>query len=230
MKRLLFTIISFLCIFSGNYVYSFTESIEETLYGRPSDFWDENALEWFNNLGLNPNQKVFLMEELLPILGRRLFSDGRSFRPITVTDTTLTIGFSDGDINIEWVYKHDHKDYITFKVGTSDEVILRNEYKELHKRALIQKALIGHSLHPYITSEESINERKALFEPVLFLRPGQAELIRAVNVSFDAGQKKALVVAPTGIGKTAVKLSILSHLLQTSPGLYIIVADTIGLV
>ena len=62
------------------------------------------------------------------------------------------------------------------------------------------------------------------------LRTLQQECMDALNDDFDAGNQKLLVVAPTGLGKSAIMGGMSKYHLDNNPNEVVIVASHLGLV
>jgi superfamily II DNA or RNA helicase len=190
---------------------------------------------------LTSQQEAFLREILLPVVGTRVLVDGKAqTRNCQGNSECFTVsGFSEEDnIRFEWGAPGTEP-WIEIDRGQRVLKIPAGfDFQALpdHGASILKRFLMGHSLHPYIASPEARAERKALGEPGLILKAAQQEAIAAATETLEAfeqgqrGRNKFLFVAPTGVGKSEVLVSVLlsqlrAQLKTPAPGLHLVIAD-----
>ncbi len=84
-------------------------------------------------------------------------------------------------------------------------------------RAIIQRLLRGHPLHPSITSAfGTIRTRELLGEPAVFLKAAQMESLQVIHASMNRGDPSITLVGPTGTGKTPIMGGMLAWRLENN--------------
>lgn len=84
-------------------------------------------------------------------------------------------------------------------------------------RAIIQRLLRGHPLHPSITSAfGTVRTRESLGEPAVFLKAAQMESLQVIHASMNRSDPSITLVGPTGTGKTPIMGGMLAWRLENN--------------
>ncbi|MBI4404180.1 MAG: DEAD/DEAH box helicase family protein [Deltaproteobacteria bacterium] len=201
---------------------------------------------------LTAEQRKFLASHLLPVTGRRTVEEGTLTIPCGPNCIELS-GYGVDEhspapkvLRVEWV-ESGPKDREPHLVNEGNKRILRIprgfNFSELPRNGqnLMMHFLMGHPLHPYIGSKRAGVERELRGEERFLLKEDQRKAIKAVHgiaertdAAMTPEERKILVVAPTGFGKTVMLLEALSTRLAAAKNngkkLQVIMADSKALV
>jgi superfamily II DNA or RNA helicase len=188
----------------------------------------------------SPRETEFLNDVFYPVVGKRFVSDG--YKPLLDTKTcgSHTLGCiefpkagGNKEVRVEWVNESSATPWVEVQDSARVLKIPKDvDFKSLpeHGRTYVQQLLIGHELHPYISSPKIRMERAEWGDAPIFLKKSQEEAIAALKDADLAGQRKLLLVSPTAWGKTEVLKAVLKQRLEkSSQKLHVIVADQNGL-
>ncbi len=178
--------------------------------------------------------QTFIERHIIGHLGRRfLRSSPALFRQCSRSSSCLKFPDfpNEKGLRIEWTSDISEP----MVVSSESEKILRiphgYDWKDEEARGFVNPWLIGHSLHPYTKVKGAVEERVALGESGIHLKPVQNDGVVAARATIDAGQNKFLFVAPTSTGKTVVLLEVMQEQLKRSQKkLHIVIADQNNLV
>lgn len=191
---------------------------------------------------LSVRQRDFLLKQVLPVVGRRLFWESRQKPRLINKINASEISFDPIDAGLnargerqissklvfEWVTDIEEPMIVHSPAETRLQIPKNYDFSRLDDggRALIQSALIGHPLHPYIALRSARDERLQLGEPRLFLKQSQKDAIKAGILTWEAIRRNPEridlrsfgIVAPTAVGKTEILKGILKHIIENSRG------------
>ena len=177
--------------------------------------------------------ELFFRDVIASTLGLYGIQDAYGFRGYEFRDNEIWFPAIKNEKRLK-VILNSSSEFQSGILESGDERLLyiANGESKLEAENLLRQALVGSSLHPYISSTLSKSERESLGLPAIMHKDVQSEMLNAALSSIKNRDKKFLIVGPTGIGKTEVFLGVFKARLANQSlksKIHMVVSDQINL-
>jgi hypothetical protein len=182
------------------------------------------------NLGmLSSKHREFLTEFINPVIGKRLFANGRQPHPCLKANSCIEIMDGKGKaIRVNFIRKSGSEPWV--EVTQDVHVLMIPSDVDFHLlpdrgRSYIQRLFLGTDLHPQVDDVVIRAERKALGEPEISIKSSQQSVMTEIAAADAAGVRKSAVVFPPGWGKDQILLWYLQKRFSRGK-LHVVVSDS----